>query len=122
MYRLPTEFEWEYAARAGAQDDIAWKDIFEWAVLGGNMPSVGGTKKPNAWGLYDMLGNVWEWVEDYYNEKLFADPVSPAKGTQHVLKGAAFTSDVKNATYMTHAAGPGNGFDIGLRIVMEAKP
>jgi hypothetical protein len=38
---------------------------------------------------------------------------------QHVLKGASFTGDVKNATYMTHAAGPGNGFDIGLRVVME---
>jgi len=121
VYRLPTEFEWEYAARAGVQDDIAWKDIFASAVLGGNAPSVGGTKKPNAWGLYDMLGNVWEWVEDYYNEKLFADPLPPGKGTQHVLKGAAFTSDVKNATYMTHAGGPGNGFDIGLRIVMEVK-
>jgi sulfatase modifying factor 1 len=122
VYRLPAEFEWEYAARAGAPDDIAWKDIFASAVLGGNAPAVGGTKKPNAWGLYDMLGNVWEWVEDYYNEKIFADPLPPANGTQHVLKGAAFTSDVKNATYMTHAGGPGNGFDIGLRIVMEEKP
>lgn len=120
-YRLPAEFEWEYAARAGAEDDIAWKDIFASAVLGGNAPSLGGTKKPNAWGLYDMLGNVWEWVQDYYNEKIFADPVPPNKGSQHVLKGAAFTSDVKNATYMTHAGGPGNGFDIGLRIVMEIK-
>ena len=121
VYRLPTEFEWEYAARAGAQDDISWKEIFASAVLGGNAPSVGGTKKENVWGLYDMLGNVWEWVEDFYNEKIFADPVPPVIGKQHVLKGAAFTSDVKNATYMTHAGGPGNGFDIGLRIVMEEK-
>ena len=120
-YRLPTEFEWEYAARAGAQDDISWKNIFASAVLGGDAPSRGGTKQPNAWGLYDMLGNVWEWVEDLYNEKIFADPLPPNKGSQHVLKGAAFTSDVKNATYMTHAGGPGNGFDIGLRIVMEVK-
>lgn len=122
IYRLPTEFEWEYAARAGAEDDITWKDIFASAVLSGNAPSVGGTKQPNAWGLYDMLGNVWEWVEDYYNEKMFADPVPPHKGQQHVLKGASFTSDVKNATYMTHAGGPGNGFDTGLRIVMEVNP
>ena len=121
VYRLPTEFEWEYAARAGAQDDIAWKEIFTLAVLGGNTPSIGGTKKPNAWGLYDMLGNVWEWVEDLYNEKIFADPSPLQNGKEHVLKGAAFTSDVKNATYMTHAGGPGNGFDIGLRIVMEVK-
>lgn len=120
-YRLPTEFEWEYTARAGATDDIPWKEIFASAVLGRQTPANVGTKKPNAWDLYDMLGNVWEWVQDYYNEKIFADPVPPRTGQQHVLKGASFTGDVKNATYMTHAAGPGNGFDIGLRIVMEAK-
>lgn len=120
-YRLPTEFEWEYAARAGAKDDIPWKEIFVTAVLGGQSPASVGTKKPNAWELYDMLGNVWEWVQDYYNEKIFADPIPPKVGKEHVLKGASFTGDVKNATYMTHAAGPGNGFDIGLRIVMEVK-
>lgn len=120
-YRLPTEFEWEYAARAGAKDDISWKEIQASAVLGGTTPLPGGTKKPNAWGLFDMLGNVWEWVADFYNEKIFADPVPPHSGKQHVLKGASFTGDVKNATYMTHAAGPGNGFDIGLRIVMEIR-
>ena len=121
VYRLPTEFEWEYAARAGAQDDIPWKEIQAAAVLGGQMPRSVGTKNPNTWGLYDMLGNVWEWTQDFYNEKIFADPVPPNSGKQHVLKGASFTGDVKNATYMTHAAGPGNGFDIGLRVVMEVK-
>ena len=121
VYRLPSEFEWEYAARAGAQDDISWKDIQATAVLGGLSPRKGGTKKPNAWGMYDMLGNVWEWVQDVYNEKIFPDPMPPRKGKEHVLKGSSFTGDVKNATYMTHAAGPGNGFDIGFRIVMEVK-
>ena len=119
-YRLPTEFEWEYAARAGATGDIAWPDILKTANLDKKTTHPVGEKVPNAWGLYDMLGNVWEWVDDYYNEKIFADPVPPKKGTQHVLKGASFVGDVKNATYMTHAAGPGNGWDVGFRVVMES--
>jgi formylglycine-generating enzyme len=118
-YRLPTEFEWEYAARAGAKDDIEWKDIQVMANLNKRHTDTIGKNQPNAWGFYDMLGNVWEWVEDFYNEKIFADPKPPKKGKQHVLKGASFVGDVKNATYMTHAAGPGNGWDVGFRIVME---
>lgn len=120
-YRLPTEFEWEYAARAGADDDISWAHIREQAQLGTMSTNPVAQKKPNPWGLYDMLGNVWEWTSDFYNEKIFADEVPPRNGTVHVLKGASFTGDVKNATYMTHAAGPGNGWDIGLRVVMEEK-
>ena len=120
-YRLPTEFEWEYAARAGATDDIAWKDIFQMAVIATSMTSSVGSKKPNAWGFYDMLGNVWEWVQDYYNEKIFADPKPPASGNTHVLKGAPFYGDVKNATYLTHAGGPGSKYDVGFRVLMEKK-
>ena len=118
-YRLPTEFEWEYAARAGASGDIAWSETQLVAQLGGSMTQPVGQKKPNGWGLYDMLGNVWEWVDDYYNEKLFADPTPPLRGRVHVLKGASFAGDVKNATWLTHAAGPGNGWDVGFRLVME---
>lgn len=120
-YRLPTEFEWEYAASAGQQGDIPWSETQLVAQLGTKTTQKVGQKKPNAWGLYDMLGNVWEWVEDYYNEKIFADRVPPTSGEVHVLKGASFVGDVKNATWLTHAAGPGNGWDVGFRVVMEVK-
>lgn len=118
-YRLPTEFEWEYAARAGKTDDISWAEIQATAIIAQHTTSMVGKRTPNDWGLYDMLGNVWEWVQDYYNEKLFADPEPPSTGTQHVLKGAPFYGDVKNATYMTHAAGPGSGYDTGFRIICK---
>ncbi len=120
-YRLPTEIEWEYAARAGVQGDISWAQIQTSAILASHTTAMVGQKTPNAWDIYDMLGNVWEWVEDYYNEKIFADPIPPTSGKQHVLKGASFFGDVKNATYMTHAAGPGSGYDVGVRVVMELK-
>lgn len=119
LYRLPTEFEWEYAARAGKEDEISWREITESAVIATHSTAESGSKEPNAWGIYDMLGNVWEWVQDYYNEKIFADPVPPSRGREHVLKGASFFGDVKNATYMTHAAGPGSGYDVGFRLVMQ---
>lgn len=118
-FRLPTEFEWEYAARAGAEGDIAWSETQLVAQLGTKTTQRVGLKQSNAWGLHDMLGNVWEWVEDFYNGKIFADPNPVPSGTTHVLKGASFVGDVKNATWMTHAGGPGNGWDVGFRVVVE---
>lgn len=124
VYRLPTEFEWEYAARAGASHVLSWKETYEQAWIAdvnkGTTHPV-GQKKPNAWGLYDTIGNVWEWVQDYYNGKVYPDPTSPASGEVHVLKGGGFLSDVANATYFMHAGGPGNGYDVGFRIVREVK-
>ncbi len=120
QYRLPTEFEWEYAARAGNDSLLSWSETRELAWIQQNDKGTTkqvGTKKPNEWGLYDMLGNVWEWVEDYYNNDVFADPTPPEEGEIHVLKGGSFTSDVTNATYLFHGAGPGNGYDVGFRLV-----
>jgi formylglycine-generating enzyme required for sulfatase activity len=72
-YRLPTEAEWEYAAKAGTGRlvygdlrDIAW-----YSVNSNDQTHPVGGKQPNAWGLYDMLGNVWEWVQDRYGVGYF---------------------------------------------------
>ncbi len=123
-YRLPTEFEWEYAARSGSDSLLSWSETGKQAWIQktdkGTTQAV-GRMKPNAWGLHDMLGNVWEWVEDYYNDKVFAEPIPPVSGEVHVLRGGSFTSDVTNATYFFHGGGPGNGYDVGFRIVREEK-
>lgn len=123
-YRLPTEFEWEFAARAGNNELLSWAETKEQAWIqdinkGSHQPV--GQMKPNPWGLYDTLGNVWEWVEDYYNDRFFPGPIPPDTGEVHVLRGGSFLSDVTNATYFFHGAGPGNGYDVGLRIVREVK-
>ena len=77
-YRLPTEAEWEYASRAGSRkdnwfgDEVSVIDDYAWHKenSGGKYQKV-GQKKPNDWGLYDMLGNVSEWVADSYEERIF---------------------------------------------------
>ena len=146
-YRLPTEFEWEYAARAGSDEEIPWSQIGEYAwyfqFMGGGrgrgaspgaaaptppapLPDkatthIVGQKKPNAWGLHDMVGNVWEWVADWYNEKQFADPTPPRSGKVRVLKGASFSADQTGANYFVHAGGPADGFDVGFRIVKDVR-
>ena len=97
-YRLPTEAEWEYAARAGTSGDrygnldaIAWyKDN------SGDRTHPVGQKAPNAWGLYDMLGNVWEWVEDWYGDYpggSVTDPRGPGSGSERVTRGGSWRCD-----------------------------
>lgn len=114
-YRLPTEAEWEYAARAGTigarhgeLDAIAWYD--------GN--SVGTThavkgKQANAWGLHDMLGNVWEWCSDLYGpypRGAVTDPTGPSEGFLRMCRGGAWNHDA----WGTRSASRGKG-DPGFR-------
>ncbi len=102
-YRLPTEAEWEYAARAGTQtawscgadvdclDGVAW-----YSPNSGSRPHPVGTKAANAWGLHDMHGNVWEWVWDWYADyggDAQVDPTGPAAGASRVRRGGGWSSD-----------------------------
>lgn len=97
-YRLPTEAEWEYACRAGTKtaysfgDEIRPKDFnYDDSKLG--KPVSVGNYKPNAFGLYDMHGNVWEWCEDwhgYYPPGKVTDPQGPAKGEYRVIRSGSF--------------------------------
>ena len=95
-YRLPTEAEWDYACRAGTTtaysfgDKITPKDANYWDSKIGKPVAV-GSYKPNAFGLFDMHGNVWEWCEDWHGEYPFAvtDPKGPATGNRRVVRGGS---------------------------------
>ena len=124
VYRLPTEAEWEYAARAGTTgarygelDEIAW-----WDGNSGDRPHPVGGKRANAWGLHDMLGNVREWVADWYGDYpsgAVTDPLGPGTGSYRVIRGGAFGADaifVRSA--YRRALDPGDKRnDIGFRLV-----
>jgi formylglycine-generating enzyme required for sulfatase activity len=92
-YRLPTEAEWEYACRAGKTTAYSFGNSLTKADANfvGSSTKVGGYK-PNAFGLYDMHGNVWEWCEDWYEDYPAGatDPKGPAKGKRRVLRGGSF--------------------------------
>jgi formylglycine-generating enzyme required for sulfatase activity len=103
-YRLPTEAEWEYTCRAGTTttysfgDKITPKDAnYDESKIG--KPVAVGSYKPNAFGLFDMHGNVWEWCEDWYEDYPFAvtDPKGPANGEYRVLRGGSFNFYVSKA-------------------------
>jgi len=127
-YRLPTEAEWEYACRAGTTgerygelDAIAWY----WKNSGNQTHPV-GMKQPNAWGLYDMLGNVWEWCADWYGADYYAsspstDPQGPQSGEGRVLRGGSWNGmDNLSRSAFRLRNDPGQQYyDIGLRCARD---
>jgi formylglycine-generating enzyme required for sulfatase activity len=90
-YRLPTEAEWEYACRAGGKEPDVASNLGEVAWMRGKLETHPvGQKKPNAWGLYDMRGNVSEWVQDRYgpySAERQVDPQGPQSGDYRVVRG-----------------------------------
>jgi formylglycine-generating enzyme required for sulfatase activity len=107
VYRLPTEAEWEYACRAGTttryffSDDAGdlgehgWYSENTGGYFGGGRTHPVGQKRPNAWGLYDVHGNVWEWCSDWFSEDYYAnspqeDPTGPESGSLRVYRGGSW--------------------------------
>ena len=102
QYRLPTEAEWEYACRAGTNGDRYGNlDSIAWYVSNsGATTHPGGQKQANAWGLADMLGNVWEWCSDWYGPYSSAaqtNPTGPSSGSARVIRGGCWNDDARIA-------------------------
>jgi formylglycine-generating enzyme required for sulfatase activity len=96
-YRLPTEAEWEYSCRAGTTTAYSFGDNLTKsdANINGESTKAVGSYKPNAFGLYDLHGNVWEWCEDWYGdypEGAVTDSKGPGTGEYRVLRGVSFGS------------------------------
>ncbi len=128
-YTLPTEAEWEYASRAGsAKPNAGVLDAMAWFTLNsGNTTHSVGTKQPNAWGLCDMYGNVWEWCADWsgkYPGVAATDPTGPAAGTKRVARGGAWNSGrprSRSATRLFDVPGT-RSYSLGFRLALCAGP
>lgn len=140
VVRLPSEAEWEYACRAGTvaamcngreltSDDGACPNLDELAWYGKNAKSTThpvGQKAPNAWGLYDMLGNVWEWCEDVWHDNYSGAPADGSvwlgDGRDRVCRGGswAYLARLCRCAYRNHWE-PGYRInDLGFRLVLAA--
>jgi formylglycine-generating enzyme required for sulfatase activity len=133
IFRLPTEAEWEYACRAGSVNgypgggEAANLDSIAWCVNNsGARPHPVGSKRPNAWGLYDMPGSVYEWCEDYWQPSYSGAPTDGNPVLRHSKEGRVRRggSWAKEPQYMRSAfrgnADPNNRRnDVGLRLVWE---
>ena len=127
-YRLPTESEWEYACRAGTNtatafgENITSKDAnYDESKIDKPVPV--GSYKPNAFGLYDMHGNVWEWCSDWfgnYPEGPLSDPVGPKDGIRRVLRGGSFNyfyvSNIRSSYRGDFSAPANRTIGIGFRL------
>jgi formylglycine-generating enzyme required for sulfatase activity len=131
-FRLPTEAEWEYAARAGSDDDYSFGDnpssLAQYAWFG-NLGYKGSShevaqKDPNDWGLYDMHGNVWEWVQDWYSPSYYSDspinnPLGPETGKYRVYRGGSWVGKATNlrSAVRFSALPVTRTHDLGFRLV-----
>jgi formylglycine-generating enzyme required for sulfatase activity len=129
-YGLPTEAEWEYAFGAGSSgaitgslDQIAWYE-----ANSGGQTQPAGQKKPNAWGLYDMLGNVSEWVRDWYGFDYYpsspaTDPAGPESGSYRVYRGCGWFGSAADCRSSLRSFNfPGDGYyNVGFRLVRTLK-
>ena len=97
--RLPTEAEWEYAARAGGDAQYSGgNNYLNQCVSDNSGPAVVGSCPPNAWGLYDMTGNVWEWTSDFYERNAYShaqnvNPKGPSAGLYRSIRGGGWYSE-----------------------------
>ena len=132
-YRLPTEAEWEYACRAGTNGDAsANSNEMAWSVENSaERTHTVGRKLPNAWGLSDMIGNVWEWCPDRFNESYYGAPTDGSAWLSgglekfRVLRGGAFShqaSDLRSAIRIrTQGSRDTRDKLIGFRVVAVAR-
>ena len=137
-FSLPTEAQWEYACRAGTTTQFSFGDdpavLGDYAWWGENASDTThpvGQKKPNAWGLYDMHGNVYEWcadfwAEDYYAESPMADPAGPNSGTLRVLRGGSWAPGGADGFRCAVRAGENpvesGDYDPGFRVARTLTP